>query len=66
MKKQWDDNKTYHLKIWICGRCLNGAGGECHTPDCAFCRHAMDILHVYRELCEVIETGPSDTVEERE
>jgi hypothetical protein len=27
--------KLHHVKLWLCEPCLNGAGGECHTPGCA-------------------------------
>lgn len=31
-----DPEPTLHLvTLWLCSLCLDGAGGECHTPGCA-------------------------------
>ena len=38
------------VEIPICQKCLDGAGGECHTPGCAFFLHQMDTLPIIREM----------------
>jgi hypothetical protein len=36
MDKEWQDDHIYEVTVNLCGRCLNGEGGECHTPGCGF------------------------------
>ena len=45
--------------ITICDPCLNGEGGECHTPGCAFWLHRMDKLPVHSELYKVLRKFPA-------
>lgn len=39
------------VELVVCDPCLAGAGGECHTPGCAFWMHTApigDVLAVIR------------------
>ena len=48
-----DTIKVRDIKITICVPCLEGRGSECHTPECAFFLHRVD-LPVHPELYEVM------------
>lgn len=40
------------VKVHICVLCLNGAGGECHVPGCAFWMNdapSAEVAHVLRQ-----------------
>jgi hypothetical protein len=37
------------LTLTLCSMCLNGGGGQCHTPGCAFWMKAAPDLQVYLE-----------------
>lgn len=26
----------YRVALWLCSLCIDGVGGECHVPGCAF------------------------------
>lgn len=39
-----EEAPSHLVQIWLCGLCLDGKGGECHTPGCAlFLNRAPDI-----------------------
>jgi hypothetical protein len=42
--------KVRRIVIDICEDCLKGKGEMCHTPECAFCRHSVDIPVAYGNL----------------
>lgn len=64
-KTRWDEQarheaggramKLKHIKIILCEACLNGSGGECHTPGCAMFLHDAPDLPILPELYDVIE-----------
>lgn len=41
-----DEPQLHRLSLQVCDLCLDGEGGECHVPGCAFWMHAapMDVL----------------------
>lgn len=46
---------VHEVAIHLCEPCLNGEGGECHTPGCALCWHAVDSQRIHPMLYEIIE-----------
>jgi hypothetical protein len=46
------------VQIRLCDACLNGDGGECHTPGCALWLNQGPDLGVWPELYVVIEAAP--------
>ena len=51
--------EVLEIAIRVCRPCLDGAGGQCHTPGCALWLHDMDTLPIARELYEVVERDPA-------
>lgn len=47
--------KLKRIEITVCEACLEGKGGECHTPGCAYFLHAMDILPIHPAMYETIK-----------
>ena len=44
------------VKVRVCALCLNGAGGECHVPGCAFWMNAApnaDVALLLRQWGEM-------------
>ena len=33
---EWANDTLYRVSLILCGHCLNGEGGECHTAGCGF------------------------------
>lgn len=47
------DDNLYLVELTICGLCLAGAGGQCHTPGCAlWLNRAPDLSLIDRVLME--------------
>ena len=58
-----DDPKLHRVSLYVCALCLDGEGGECHVPGCAFWMHAAPIgdpLDVLREYA--IKPTESDRI----
>jgi hypothetical protein len=54
--------RLFKVECSMCEDCLDGKGGECHTPGCIFWLHRMDVLPLHRDLmskCEVEEKSNS-------
>jgi hypothetical protein len=45
---------TKQYKIWLCNGCIDGVGEMCHVPECALCRHSVDIP-IGREMLELVD-----------
>lgn len=53
-----DDERiaVVEVKVRVCALCLNGAGGECHVPGCAFWMNAApnaDLALLLRQWGEI-------------
>lgn len=55
--------KIKRIVIDICEACLAGEGEMCHTPECALCRHSVD-LPIWPELYHVVHEYDSTTTDE--
>ena len=50
------------VTLILCDLCLNGAGGECHVPGCAFwLNRAPDLSLRVRDDVEIVELGRGRT-----
>jgi len=44
--------KVRRIIIDICEDCLKGVGEMCHNPQCALCRHSVDLPFAFGDLDE--------------
>lgn len=49
----------HRVTLTLCSLCLNGEGGECHTPGCSFWMHAAPDIPVYVEAAASPEGSQS-------
>lgn len=48
-----DRTALRHVSLWLCGLCLSGAGGECHSPGCALYLNRAPDLSILDRVEEV-------------
>lgn len=46
------------VTLWLCDLCLNGAGGECHTPGCALWINRAPDLPLLRSPMVTVHPEP--------